>query len=166
MPPPTTEEARKQRRAARQHRYYEAHRDVLKEKARARYDPERKSQYYLENRDDILEISRLRYVAQRAERVRAALEELATERPHHITVFRDIIDSGRYHNMKLKDVRALRTALNSTAPVTKPPTIPDIIELVSDEDSDGEPDVVELLRITAPIVPANITPRNEVIYSV
>ena len=172
MSTPTTS---REKRAARQRRYYEAHREVLKEKARARYDPERKSVYYLENRDDILDIARLRYVAKRAERIKAELEHMASAFPHHAALIKDIIQSGRFHAMKPKDLRVLRTTVlvappPQTAPAP-PPVVPtpkrllDIPELIVTDfavDDDG-PDVVELLRMADP---ARKPPQNEIIYPV
>lgn len=161
MSNPTTS---REKRAARQRRYYESHRENIKEKARQRYDPERKSQYYLENRDDILEISHLRYIAQRAERVRTALEEMATEMPEHSEVLLETIRSGRHHSMKPKDVKTLRAVLvPAPAPPPRNTSLPvlEVQDIFLPEPEPAEPDVVELLRIT---VPAKKPPQNEIIY--
>jgi hypothetical protein len=121
----------KQRRAARQHRYYLRNRETLLERGRATYDPEKRAEYYRENREAVRQASRLHYLCRRGDAVREALQSMCdtmeNESAKHVV--RAMLADGRHHEMTLSDVQTLR----STLELYPPPPLPSVLVDKCDE---------------------------------
>jgi len=118
-PPPP--DLAKLRRAARQHRYYERHKEAILEASRESYDPEKRALYYRENRDDIRRAERLRYRCHRADIVRGMLETMrANGSPAVQKIVSDMLRDEAEHDLTPRDVLTLRTTLKYYPP-TEPP---------------------------------------------
>lgn len=117
----------RQRRAARQHRYYLRHKADILEKGRASYDPEKRAEHYRENKEAVCQASRLSYICRRGDKVKAALEDMValTENESAKHVLRAMIADGRHHEMTLKEVQTLHKTLDLYPPPPLPPVLVD-----------------------------------------
>jgi hypothetical protein len=120
MADPTPDLA-KLRRAARQHRYYERHKQTLLEAARESYDPEKRALHYRENRDDIRLAERIRYRCRRADVVRGMLETMRKNGTAAVQkIVSDMLSDEAEHDLTPRDVLTLQTTLKYYPPPEPP----------------------------------------------
>lgn len=117
----------RQRRAARQHRYYLKNKEAILAKGRATYDPEKRAEHYRENTEAVRQTSRLAYLCRRGDVVRKAIEDMVamTDNESSKLVLRAMIADGRHHEMTIRDVQTLQKTLDLYPPPPLPPVLVD-----------------------------------------